>query len=205
MKEAADPTSSDYGDLLLVLASCYRAGFGTAADTVVADALDLAAAELGSVVGQIKCLLRSVCSGIELPLSEAVELAWLKEAMGIICFAGKIRLDDVKTRFRESLDVVADKLIRPCLLITLIGSQMTDWEIYPIGFDGAAEEPLFGLIIRGDALTLAEALSSDAQLLHRRQAGFTLLHVAADYCQVEVIRGKSHASATLSMRCDLVS
>ncbi|KAF7505090.1 hypothetical protein GJ744_001309 [Endocarpon pusillum] len=66
---------------------------------------------------------------------------------------------------------------------------MTESEVLNGEFDGAAGDPLFGLVVKGDMEGLTATLSVHRALLQRRKDGYTLLHVAVDYCHEQIIRG----------------
>jgi ankyrin repeat protein len=96
-----------------------------------------------------------------------------------------------KSAFRNALDHIPNELIQLGLLYSFVKSHMDERAVLNLGFDGAADDPLFSLVTNNDLDGLVRALKSDMQLLSRKKDGFTLLHVAADYCQKDMIRGKS--------------
>ncbi|KAH8694340.1 hypothetical protein GQ44DRAFT_634909 [Phaeosphaeriaceae sp. PMI808] len=170
--------------------TCYRIGFGGQKDLRKAEELELDAAQAGSDFGQIKSLFYSLLDGIELPISKEEKVIWLKQAVSIIFFPGKHSPDTVvkQDRFRTGFNSIPTESVEVSLLHSLIKSYMTEWEVLNGDFDNAAEDPLFGLVVKGDLEGLRAALSSDRLLVLRRMSGFTILHVATDYCHEDIIR-----------------
>ena len=193
-KETADQSSTEYLDLLMVLASSYRTGFAGTKDLSKARELALEAARRGSDAGQITSLSYSLLDGLGLRISTGEKVAWLKAALSKICFSGKQGADPVQDRFRAALDTVPDELLETSLLYSFIKSHMTIWEILNGDFDNAAEDPLFALAVNGELSSIIATLDSDLELLLRRKDGFTLLHVATDYCQTQMMRGRTPIS-----------
>lgn len=176
----------------MTIASCHRIGFGVPKDTVKARELELEAARLGSIFGQMAALINSLLDGIDLPIPTEEKVMWLKRTVSAICFQGKHESDTnaVRDRFRAAIDAVPDESLEVSLLHSFIGARMTEWEVLNEEFDGAADDPLFGFVVTGDLQGLTARLCSDKTLLDSRKDGFTLLHVATDYCHEHIIRGK---------------
>jgi ankyrin repeat protein len=177
----------------MVVASCHRIGFGVQKDAAKAQELELEAAGLGSLVGQMTALFYSLLDGFNIPIPAEEKVAWLKRAVCAICFQGtqEPAAAAVQDRFRAAIDAVPDKFLEVSLLHSFIEAYMTEWEVLDGEFDGAADDSLFGLVVSGDLEGLRARLSSDRTLLERRKDGFTLLHVATDYCYEQIIRGKA--------------
>ncbi|EON69346.1 serine/threonine protein kinase [Coniosporium apollinis CBS 100218] len=191
-----DPSNAENLDLLLVLASCFRTGFGGEKNLAKAKALELEAANYGSDVGQIKSLTYGLLNGFDSSITAEQKVTWLKAALGTIGFLKrpiadeeqKLKEHERMIQFRAALDAVSDDFIEICLLHSFIKSHMTEWEILRGEFDGAAQDPVFCWAVDGNMLGLTTALDLEPTLLLRRKDGFTLLHVAVDYCQEHIVR-----------------
>ncbi|ERF73115.1 hypothetical protein EPUS_09189 [Endocarpon pusillum Z07020] len=136
-------------------------------------------------------LVYSLLDGTSLPIPAKAKVAWLKSALYAICFQGHKgpSATAVQDRFRAAIDAVPDEFVEVSLLHSFIGTCMTEWEVLNGNFDGAAGDPLFGLVVKGDVEGLTATLSVHRALLQRRKDGYTLLHVAVDYCHEQIIRG----------------
>lgn len=195
-------SATEYAELLMVLAGSYRIGFGDPADIAKATALDFEAARLGSNLGRIKVLTYSLLEGLEVPITRDEKATWLEEAVSEMFFAGEPDPDKVlrRTRFNDGLRSIQGDKLEDCLLFTFIKACLTQWEVLNGEFDGAAEDPLFSLVVNGDLAGLKSALTADPTSLDTKKDGFTLLHVATDHCQESIIRGQ-YIHRTYSLYC----
>jgi len=191
----ADQANRENLDLLLVLACCYRTGFGGEKHLVKAKELELQAARCGSSIGQAKCLATGLLNGFDQSVTEEQQIAWLKAALGVIFIRElsdsdeeqKMIEKDRRNRFHALLDAVPEPSFRLGLFHAFINAHMTEWEIPNGDFDGVAQDPLFCWVIEGDLASLSVAIDTEPRLLLCRKEGFTLLHVAVDYCQEHII------------------
>lgn len=194
----ADQANRENLDLLLVLACCYRTGFGGEKDLAKAKELELQAARCGSSVGQAKCLTTGLLDGFDQSVTAEQQIAWLKAALGEIFIREasnsdekqKLEEKDRRIRFHTSLDVVPETSFKMGLFHSFIKAHATEWEIPNGDFDCASQDPLFCWVVDGDLSSLSVAIDADPRLLQCRKAGFTLLHVAVDYCKEHIIRSK---------------
>ena len=190
MKVSFEPANAEYHDILMVLASCYRAGFGGEKNKDKAFELELEAAQCGSEVGKIHSLMFSILDGFNLPIAHDQKLSWLMDAICFVFFPGPSTPEHMQDRFRTALEEAVPYALKEINLIhSFTQCNMRDWEILHGDFDGAAEDPLFSLAIQGDEANLISALDSDTSLVLCKKDGYTLLHVAADYGQEHIIRG----------------
>ncbi|KAF7504470.1 hypothetical protein GJ744_002207 [Endocarpon pusillum] len=189
-KNSTSKSAPQYPDLAMIVASCHRIGFGVQRDVAIARELELEAARFGSLLGQMTALVHSLLDGTSLPIPAKEKVAWLKSALYAMCFQGHKgpSATAVQDRFRAAIDAVPDEFVEVSLLHSFIGTCMTEWEVLNGEFDGAAGDPLFGLVVKGDVEGLTATLSVHRALLQRRKDGYTLLHVAVDYCHEQIIR-----------------
>lgn len=94
-------------------------------------------------------------------------------------------------QFQALLDAISETSLTMSLFHSFIKVLMTEWEILNGDFDSAAHDPLFCWAVDGNLSSLSAAIDADPELLQCRKAGFTLLHVAADYCHEHIVRGKT--------------
>jgi hypothetical protein len=183
-------------ELLTTLASAYSLGFGCDKDVSMGRSLDLEAARNGLVTAQFKCITYGLIDGFDASVSEDEKLAWLQNMILQIFFQQTKRVIDVpaRGRFEAGLKKIAEPATIPSLLLPVTRSYMAEWEVLQLAFDNAAEDELFANVIAGDVQGLRRLVDEDSTVLQRRKDGFTLLHVAVDYCQVNIIRGEhNHA------------
>jgi hypothetical protein len=203
----ADHTDQEDLDLLLVLALCSRTGFGGEKDLAKAKELELRAARCGSDVAAMKCLTMGLLDGFDPSITAEEQIAWLKTSISAYCIRKAPFSDTELTQkdqnrlgqFQDSLDAVLEPFLKICLFHSFIKAFMTEWEVLNGDFDGAAQDPPFCWATNGDFSKLSAALDADPRLLQHRKAGFTLLHVAADYVQEHVIESKTHFSSNASI------
>lgn len=186
--------SHDYGELCVVLALCYREGIGGEVKVSEAFQLELDGAKSGNVPCQISALLHAVFQGLHLPIKETVELEWLLN--GLIWFLlpseryrAESEVNPKAGKLRSALGAIPKDCRKTALFHGFKWSALTFWEIEYGYFDDAESDPFFSMVINGDIKGLKNSLNQNPELVYSRKGGFTLLHVAADYCQSEIIRG----------------
>ncbi|KAF2201712.1 ankyrin [Delitschia confertaspora ATCC 74209] len=152
--------------------------------------LELEAAKGGSDFGRVKALTYYLLDGISLGISEKEKTEWLRESLFMVMFPNEFRMNTTaeQNRFKTALEGLPEELAGHCLLYSFVKSCMTDWEVLNLDFNGAADDELFGLVVKEDLPGLRRALTDDPSLIRRRTDGYTLLHVAADYCHKDIIR-----------------
>jgi len=195
----ADQANQESLDLLMVLALCYRTGFGGEKDLAKAKELEQQAARCGSDFAQLKCLTTGLLDGFDQSITAEEQIAWLKVSLCATFIRqmpnsdGKQKLEEQNrlVRFQASLDAVSETFLKMGLFHSFIKALMTDWEVLNGDFDSAAQDPLFGWAVDGNLSSLSAAINADPELLQCRKAGFTLLHVAADYSHEHIVRSKT--------------
>jgi len=194
--DQCEKSNSEYVDLILIIILCYRTGFGGEKDLSKAKKLEIEAAKLGSDIGQITSLTYGLLDGFEHSITAHEKVTWLKNSLSTIFFPKRPAIDEMqemeeqtrKIRFCAALNAISDESSEISFLHSFISSWMTWWEILNGAFDSAEQDPLFSCAIEGGVSGLIAAIDSDLEWRSRRKDGFTLLHVAADYCQEHIIR-----------------
>lgn len=195
----ADKSKPEFVDLLLIMASCYRTGFGGEKNLGKAKELEIEAAKHGSDVGEITSLTYGLLDGFDPTITAQQKISWLRDSVTTILFRKKSAINEAQAekeqdrmaQFRAAIDAISDEWCELSFLHSFINSYMTWWEILNGDFDGAVQDPLFCFAIDGDISNLIAAMDSNPDWRSRRKYGFTLLHVAVDYCQEQVVRSEN--------------
>jgi hypothetical protein len=136
--------------LLLAIATCHQLGFGTEISLEKAVDLELKAAQAGSDLGQIKALQRSLVHGVELPISRTTKVEFLRHALGTVCFGRQSReIGTNESKFQAGLAAIPIEVADIGLLHSFIKAYLTEWDVLNLYFNNAAEDPLFGLVVKG--------------------------------------------------------
>ncbi|KAF4339484.1 serine threonine kinase [Fusarium beomiforme] len=193
--------SPEEADLALVLSNCHHRGFGCPPSAEKARDYETVAAQAGSDAAQIRALFHGLLDGFDPSVTDEQRITWLKTAVCIFFLGNKpdsVRLGS----FRDALERVPADLLQHALLFSFTKFYMVERIVYNLEFDGAAQDDLYSLVVNDERDKLAAALKSDRKLLHKKKGGFTLLHVAADYCREEIIQ---ELVQSFSMHPDLKS
>ncbi|KAF9769894.1 hypothetical protein IL306_012611 [Fusarium sp. DS 682] len=183
--------SPEAADLALVLSNCHNRGFGCPPSSEKARQYETLAAQAGSDAAQIQAIFHGLVAGFDFSVTNRQKLTWLKTAICIIFFGhnpDSARLG----AFRDALENIPGELLHHALPYSFIKSYMDERIIYNLTFDGAAEDELFSLVVNDERDKLVSTLKSDRKLLDQKKGGFTLLHIAADYCREEIIQELVH-------------
>lgn len=195
----AEKSKPEFVDLLLIMASCYRTGFGGEMNPGKAKELKIEAARHGSDVGQITGLTYGLLDGFDPTTTAQQKISWLRDAATTIFFRKKPAINEAQAtkeqgrmaQFRAAINAISDEWSEVSLVHSFINSYMTWWEIPNGDFDSAAQDPLFCFAVDGDISNLTAAIDSNLDWVSRRKDGFTLLHVAVDYCREQVVRSEN--------------
>ncbi|KAG7402621.1 Ankyrin-1 [Fusarium oxysporum f. sp. raphani] len=156
--------SPEVADLALVLSNCHSRGFGCPPSAAKAREYETLAAQAGSDAAQIQATFHGLVDGFDCSVTSEQKRVWLKTAICIIFF-GHNPDNARRNAFLDALERVPVELLDHAILYSFSKSFMDERIIYNLEFDGAAEDELFSM-----------------------KGGFTILHVAADYCREEIIQ-----------------
>ncbi|KAH7473181.1 hypothetical protein FOMA001_g12632 [Fusarium oxysporum f. sp. matthiolae] len=179
--------SPEVADLALVLSNCHSRGFGCPPSAAKAREYETLAAQAGSDAAQIQATFHGLVDGFDCSVTSEQKRVWLKTAICIIFF-GHNPNNARRNAFLDGLERVSVELLDHAILYSFAKSFMDERIIYNLEFDGAAEDELFSMIVNDERDKLVAALKSDRKLLVQKKGGFTILHVAADYCREEIIQ-----------------
>ncbi|KAJ4273304.1 hypothetical protein NW764_012554 [Fusarium oxysporum] len=179
--------SPEVADLALVLSNCHSRGFGCPPSAAKALEYETLAAQAGSDAAQIQATFHGLVDGFDCSVTSEQKRVWLKTAICIIFF-GHNPNNARRNAFLDGLERVSVELLDHAILYSFAKSFMDERIIYNLEFDGAAEDELFSMVVNDERDKLVAALKSDRKLLAQKKGGFTILHVAADYCREEIIQ-----------------
>ncbi|RKK99012.1 hypothetical protein BFJ71_g6384 [Fusarium oxysporum] len=179
--------SPEVSDLALVLSNCHSRGFGCPPSAAKAREYETLAAQAGSDAAQIQATFHGLVDGFDCSVTSEQKRVWLKTAICIIFF-GHNPNNARRNAFLDGLERVSVELLDHAILYSFAKSFMDERIIYNLEFDGAAEDELFSMVVNDERDKLVAALKSDRKLLVQKKGGFTILHVAADYCREEIIQ-----------------
>ncbi|KAF6519766.1 hypothetical protein HZS61_016183 [Fusarium oxysporum f. sp. conglutinans] len=179
--------SPEVADLALVLSNCHSRGFGCPPSAAKAREYETLAAQAGSDAAQIQATFHGLVDGFDCSVTSEQKRVWLKTAICIIFF-GHNPDNARRNAFLDALERVPVELLDHAILYSFSKSFMDERIIYNLEFDGAAEDELFSMVVNDERDKLVAALKSDMKLLGQKKGGFTILHVAADYCREEIIQ-----------------
>ncbi|KAH7215149.1 hypothetical protein DER44DRAFT_740691 [Fusarium oxysporum] len=179
--------SPEVADLALVLSNCHSRGFGCPPSAAKAREYETLAAQAGSDAAQIQATFHGLVDGFDCSVTSEQKRVWLKTAICIIFF-GHNPDNARRNAFLDGLERVSVELLDHAILYSFAKSFMDERIIYNLEFDGAAEDELFSMVVNDERDKLVAALKSDRKLLGQKKGGFTILHVAADYCREEIIQ-----------------
>ncbi|KAG7422959.1 Ankyrin-1 [Fusarium oxysporum f. sp. raphani] len=179
--------SPEVADLALVLSNCHSRGFGCPPSAAKAREYETLAAQAGSDAAQIQATFHGLVDGFDCSVTSEQKRVWLKTAICIIFF-GHNPDNARRNAFLDALERVPVELLDHAILYSFSKSFMDERIIYNLEFDGAAEDELFSMVVNDERDKLVAALKSDRKLLGQKKGGFTILHVAADYCREEIIQ-----------------
>ncbi|KAL9563051.1 hypothetical protein ACKAV7_012793 [Fusarium commune] len=179
--------SPEVADLALVLSNCHSRGFGCPPSAAKARDYETLAAQAGSDAAQIQAIFHGLVDGFDCSVTSEQKRVWLKTAICIIFF-GHNPDNARRNAFLDGLQRVSVELLDHAILYSFVKSFMDERIIYNLEFDGAAEDELFSMVVNDERDKLVAALKSNRKLLGQKKGGFTLLHVAADYCREEMIQ-----------------
>ncbi|WJG36103.1 uncharacterized protein FOBCDRAFT_189048 [Fusarium oxysporum Fo47] len=164
-----------------------RRGFGCPPSAAKALEYETLAAQAGSDAAQIQATFHGLVDGFDCSVTSEQKRVWLKTAICIIFF-GHNPNNARRNAFLDGLERVSVELLDHAILYSFAKSFMDERIIYNLEFDGAAEDELFSMVVNDERDKLVAALKSDRKLLAQKKGGFTILHVAADYCREEIIQ-----------------
>ncbi|EXM21830.1 serine/threonine protein kinase [Fusarium oxysporum f. sp. vasinfectum 25433] len=179
--------SPEVSDLALVLSNCHSRGFGCPPSAAKAREYETLAAQAGSDAAQIQATFHGLVDGFDCSVTSEQKRVWLTTAICIIFF-GHNPDNARRNAFLDALERVPVELFDHAILYSFAKSFMDERIIYNLEFDGAAEDELFSMVVNDERDKLVAALKSDRKLLGQKKGGFTILHVAADYCREEIIQ-----------------
>ncbi|TVY64556.1 Ankyrin-3 [Fusarium oxysporum f. sp. cubense] len=179
--------SPEVADLALVLSNCHSRGFGCPPSAAKAREYETLAAQAGSDAAQIQATFHGLVDGFDCSVTSEQKRVWLKTAICIIFF-GHNPDNARRNAFLDALERIPVELLDHAILYSFAKSFMDERIIYNLEFDGAAEDELFSMVVNDERDKLVAALKSDRKLLGQKKGGFTILHVAADYCREEIIQ-----------------
>ncbi|EGU76775.1 hypothetical protein FOXB_12672 [Fusarium oxysporum f. sp. conglutinans Fo5176] len=164
-----------------------KSGFGCPPSAAKAREYETLAAQAGSDAAQIQATFHGLVDGFDCSVTSEQKRVWLKTAICIIFF-GHNPDNARRNAFLDALERVPVELLDHAILYSFSKSFMDERIIYNLEFDGAAEDELFSMVVNDERDKLVAALKSDMKLLGQKKGGFTILHVAADYCREEIIQ-----------------
>ncbi|KAH7211127.1 hypothetical protein BKA60DRAFT_462860 [Fusarium oxysporum] len=164
-----------------------RRGFGCPPSAAKAREYETLAAQAGSDAAQIQATFHGLVDGFDCSVTSEQKRVWLKTAICIIFF-GHNPDNARRNAFLDALERVPVELLDHAILYSFAKSFMDERIIHNLEFDGAAEDELFSMVVNDERDKLVAALKSDRKLLGQKKGGFTILHIAADYCREEIIQ-----------------
>ncbi|KAK2125650.1 kinase-like domain-containing protein [Fusarium oxysporum II5] len=164
-----------------------KSGFGCPPSAAKAREYETLAAQAASDAAQIQATFHGLVDGFDCSVTSEQKRVWLKTAICIIFF-GHNPDNARRNAFLDGLERVSVELLDHAILYSFAKSFMDERIIYNLEFDGAAEDELFSMVVNDERDKLVAALKSDRKLLGQKKGGFTILHVAADYCREEIIQ-----------------
>ena len=186
----------EYLELLLVVASYYRVGFGVDKDLTRAFQYELEAAKLGSRAAQYASLVGNLLADFELDINDQSKTDWLLNSLVLDPFhSRKLKQQESAKDAERLLCSIPVSQLQSCLIHAFKHMHLRDFEILHGFYGQEDEDELLKIIIDGDVFRLRQKLIENRTLLQRRMNGSGLIHIAADYCQEDIIR------STFLQRC----